>query len=159
MSEVDLLIGETCQKATDVTARRVLSDKLREMEEYDLAKSVEDAKIGENLIIELVRVSKETMLPTSFNLLWAVFNVLPRVKTSPFQEDLLAAERYIGIGGGEIPLIPMWNAVDEQPTVDDSQTVSSRSVGYFPNDTPRTMDRLRRLLDLPWIIPNDDDQK
>lgn len=79
MNHVDELIQTCVATPDDDSARRVLSDALRAIEEFSLANAVEAKTTGRRLIDQLAALSARLTLPPTLHLLWAVFELLPRL--------------------------------------------------------------------------------
>jgi hypothetical protein len=139
MRQIDELTQTAAENPKDHTARRILSDALRGLEEFELADAIESKTTGRVLIDSVNVLATQTGLPVSMKLLWAAFALIPRLKTAltnPAQVDRFIAPdpgrapaRDVTARPWTLPTYPggpdvIW-MVPNQNTLDDGHITSS----------------------------------
>jgi hypothetical protein len=80
---LDALTAAACETPNDATVRSALADALKAVEKHELATAVENKKTGAALIGAVADLSDRTKLPPTYEMLWAVFALLPRLTAAP----------------------------------------------------------------------------
>jgi hypothetical protein len=83
MNSIDTLVQVCVKNPEDHTARRVLSDALRELDQPSTAAAVEDDETGRALMTRLAELARRTGLPPTLFLLWAAYELVPRLHPQP----------------------------------------------------------------------------